>query len=100
MPSSGSSDDSHVVEPRQTLPILANVLIESEETRCADRTDLEVGARVSVPAKVLEDGSITLSARKAARDRQELPSAALTLRVQTMPGSRCAAAAAPTAGGP
>src|ERR1700682_5942 len=73
----------NVVEPRQTLPILANVLLESEgDTLRLTATDLEVGARVSVPAKVLEDGSITLSARKLLEIVKELPSAALTLSVQ------------------
>ncbi len=43
----------NVVEPRQTLPILANVLLESDgDTLRLTATDLEVGARVSVPAKV------------------------------------------------
>ena len=55
----------NVVEPRQTLPILANVLLESDgDTLRLTATDLEVGARVSVPAKVLTGGSVTLSARK------------------------------------
>ena len=43
----------NIVEPRQTLPILANVLIETEsESVRVTATDLEVGARVSIPAKV------------------------------------------------
>src|SRR6185369_6819492 len=73
----------NVVEPRQTLPILANVLLESDgDTLRLTATDLEVGARVSVPAKVATGGSITLSARKLLEIVKELPAAALTLRVQ------------------
>ena len=73
----------NVVEPRQTLPILANVLIESElDTLRMTATDLEVGARVSVPAKVSSAGSITLSARKLLEIVKELPAATLTLKVQ------------------
>src|SRR6266498_4102889 len=73
----------NVVEPRQTLPILANVLLESDGgTLRLTATDLEVGARVSVPAKVAAGGSITLSARKLLEIVKELPAAALTLRVQ------------------
>ena len=55
----------NIVEPRQTLPILANVLLEarSEGLRLT-ATDLEVGARVAVPATVARPGAITLSARK------------------------------------
>ena len=57
----------NIVEPRQTLPILANVLIEAEgESVRMTATDLEVGARVSVPAKVGAKGAITVSARTSA----------------------------------
>src|SRR5712692_10471597 len=73
----------NVVEPRQTLPILANVLLESDgDTLRLTATDLEVGARVSVPARVPAGGSITLSARKLLEIVKELPAAALSLKVQ------------------
>jgi len=72
----------NIVEPRQSLPILANVLLEAEdETIRVTATDLEVGARVSVPAKVASKGAITLSARKLAEIVKELPAAGLTLKV-------------------
>src|SRR2546422_1586656 len=72
----------NVVEPRQTLPILANVLLETEEgTVRLTATDLEVGARVSVPARVAGKGAITVSARKLAEIVKELPAAAVTLKV-------------------
>src|SRR5207245_4763981 len=45
-------------------------------------TDLEVGARVSVPAKVPAGGSITMSARKLLEIVKELPAAGLSLKVQ------------------
>lgn len=65
----------NIVEPRQTLPILANVLIEARDglLRLA-ATDLEVGARVAVPATVSHPGSITLPARKLVELVRELPS--------------------------
>jgi len=73
----------NVVEPRQTLPILANVLLESDkDTLRLTATDLEVGTRVSVPAKVATGGSVTLSARKLLEIVKELPAAGLTLKVQ------------------
>jgi DNA polymerase III subunit beta len=72
----------NIVEPRQTLPILANVLLEAEgESIRLTATDLEVGARVSVPAKVGSKGSITVSARKLAEIVKELPAAAVALKV-------------------
>ena len=72
-----------VVEPRQTLPILANVLLEGrDDSLRLTATDLEVGTRVSVPAKVTTAGSVTLSARKLVEIAKELPSAGLALKVQ------------------
>jgi len=73
----------NIVEPRQTLPILANVLLETEpETLRLTATDLEVGARVSVPAKVVAAGAITISARKLLEIVKELPEAPLSLKTQ------------------
>src|SRR3989338_3852773 len=72
----------NIVEPRQTLPILANVLVQAEdEVVRLTVTDLEVGARVSVPARVASTGAITISARKLAEIVKELPAAAVALRV-------------------
>jgi DNA polymerase III subunit beta len=72
----------NIVEARQTLPILANVLLETEsETIRVTATDLEVGARVSVPARIAAKGSITISARKLTEIVKELPAAALSLKV-------------------
>jgi len=72
----------NIVEPRQTLPILANVLLEAAgDTVRLTATDLEVGARVSIPAKVSAKGTITVSARKLAEIVKELPAAAVALKV-------------------
>jgi len=72
----------NTVKPRQTLPILANILLEAEgESVRLTATDLEVGARVSVPAKVGAKGAITVSARKLAEIVKELPAAAVALKV-------------------
>jgi len=72
----------NIVEPRQTLPILANVLLETDgETIRLTATDLEVGARVTVPARIASKGAITISARKLAEIVKELPATTLTLKV-------------------
>jgi DNA polymerase-3 subunit beta len=71
-----------IVEPRQTLPILGNVLLEAgEDTVRVTATDLEVGARVAVPARAASPGTITVSARKLAEIVKELPATSLTLKV-------------------
>lgn len=72
----------NIVEPRQTLPILANVLIEAEgDTVRLTATDLEVGARVSIPARVGGKGAVTVSARKLAEIVKELPAPAVAMKV-------------------
>ena len=78
----GLSMVQNIVEPRQTLPILANVLLEADgELVHLTATDLEVGARVSVPARVPGKGAVTVSARKLVEIVKELPAAALALKV-------------------
>lgn len=73
----------NVVEPRQTLPVLANVLLEAQgDTLTMTATDLEVSVRVTGPAKVVKTGTITISARKLMEIVKELPSAPLALKVQ------------------
>ena len=63
----------NVVEPRQTLPVLANVLLEAQgETLRMTATDLEVSVRVTGPAKVVKPGTITISARKLMEIGKEL----------------------------
>ncbi len=70
----------NVVEPRQTLPVLANVLLEAQgDTLRMTATDLEVSVRVTGPAKVVKPGTITISARKLMEIVKELPSAPLAL---------------------
>jgi DNA polymerase III subunit beta len=63
-----------IVEKRNTIPILANVMIEADSTGLhITATDLEVGMRASYPAKVLDSGKITVSAKKLFEIIKELP---------------------------
>jgi len=56
---------SGVVEKRQTLPILSNVLLQVEPERLTlTGTDLEVELRATAPLVDAEEGEITLPARK------------------------------------
>jgi DNA polymerase-3 subunit beta len=79
----------NIVEPRQTLPILANVLIEARDSglRLA-ATDLEVGARVAVPGTVTRNGAITLAARKLVELVRELPAQPVTVSLMDNGGVR------------
>ncbi|MDH4217586.1 MAG: DNA polymerase III subunit beta, partial [Candidatus Aminicenantes bacterium] len=54
-----------IVEKRNTMPILANILINATENEIEIiGTDLEVGLKTHFPAKIEETGSITISGKK------------------------------------
>ena len=54
-----------IVERKNTIPILSNVLIEATETSVGlAATDLDVGLRCRLGASVDEPGALTLSAKK------------------------------------
>src|SRR5947199_10159297 len=70
-----------VVERRNTLPILANVLIEpAAEGVSVTATDMEVGVRGFLPAQVKKKGAITLNARKLYEIAREVPGEDVVLR--------------------
>lgn len=63
-----------IVEKRNTIPILSNVLIEAlDEKIQLTATDLEVGMQSSYPAKVSGKGKITVAAKKLFEIIKELP---------------------------
>src|SRR5260370_35460415 len=73
----------NVVEPRQTLPVLANVLLEAQgDTLRMTATDLEGSVRVTGPAKVVKPGTITISARKLMEIVKQRPAAPLAIKVR------------------
>lgn len=52
------------VSPKMTLPILGNVLVETEKNRVKlSSTDLEVGVRCYLKAEVLQEGAVTVPAK-------------------------------------
>lgn len=54
-----------IVEKRNTMPILANILVEvSGNVVNLTGTDLEVGLKTHFPAEIREQGSITVSGKK------------------------------------
>jgi DNA polymerase-3 subunit beta len=70
-----------VVERRNTLPILANVLIEpAAEGIALTATDMEVGLRNLVPATVKKKGSVTLNARKLYEIAREVTAEEVVLK--------------------
>ncbi|MGH7259569.1 MAG: DNA polymerase III subunit beta [Nitrospiraceae bacterium] len=71
-----------VVEKRNTMPILSNILLEAKSDGVdIIATDLELGMRGLYKATVKEPGSITLSARKLYEILKELPDGEIDLAV-------------------
>lgn len=70
----GLSRIQGIVEKRNTIPILSNVLIEGVDGEIhLTATDLEVGMKASYPAAVRIPGRVTVSAKKIYEIIKELP---------------------------
>jgi DNA polymerase-3 subunit beta len=70
-----------IVERRTTIPILANVLLESTADGISiAATDQEVGVRRTCDAKVKRKGALTAGARKLYEIVRECPEGALVIR--------------------
>ena len=85
----GLSIVSRAVSPRSTLPVLANILIATDEGRLRlSATNLELGITCWIGAKIQEEGSTTVPARTFAdlvgtlSDKQV--DMALSVRTQTL----------------
>ena len=63
-----------IVEKRNTMPILANILVNvTEKENELIGTDLEVGLKTHFPAQIEEEGSVTLSGKKVFEVVKSLP---------------------------
>lgn len=71
-----------IVNPRTTLPVLSNILIEAKENRLwLTSTDLEVSVRTAIEAEVIEEGATTLPVKKIVGIFRELP--AMQIEIET-----------------
>lgn len=70
----GLSKVQGIVEKRHTIPILANVLIEAKNNEITiTATDLEVGLKSKYEANIINEGKVTVSAKKLFEIIKELP---------------------------
>lgn len=73
---------SKAVSPRSTLPVLANVLIASDEGRLRlSATNLELGITCWIPARIEEEGSTTVPARTFSDLVSTLPADQVSLKL-------------------
>jgi DNA polymerase III subunit beta len=72
-----------VVEKRNTMPALSNILLETKQDGVElVATDLEIGIRGHYKADVMEPGSVSVSARKLFEILREMPDSEITLATQ------------------
>jgi DNA polymerase III subunit beta len=70
-----------IVERRNTMPILANVLIEAQKNDIRiTATDLEVGIRGRVDGEIRKEGTVTVSAKKLYEIVREVPDEQIQLK--------------------
>jgi DNA polymerase III subunit beta len=71
-----------IVEKKSSMPILSNVLLETvEEGVHIVATDLQIGLRLTCPARIKQPGGITVLARKFFEIIRELPDGDIYLRL-------------------
>lgn len=86
----GLSIVSRAVSPRSTLPVLANILMATDEGRLRlSATNLELGVTCWIGAKIQEEGSTTVPARAFADlvgtlEAKKAVDMELTVRTQTL----------------
>ena len=72
-----------IISAKDTLPILSNLLIETNENSLhIAATDLEVGMECMVPAQVVEPGGITVPARKISEVIKLLPDIEININTE------------------
>lgn len=80
----GLSVVSRAVSPRSTLPVLANVLLASDEGRLRlSATNLELGITCWIAARIEQDGSTTVPARTFSDLVNTLPADQVRLALDT-----------------
>ncbi len=79
----GVSTVQNAISARSTLPILSNILLETnKESLAITGTDLDIGIIINIPVKVGAPGSITVPAKKFLDIVKELPDSQVTLSVR------------------
>ena len=75
---------SRAVSPRSTLPVLGNILVATDGNRLRlSATNLELGITCWIPAKITEEGAVTVPARTYTDLINALPNDSVDLRLNT-----------------
>lgn len=80
---SGVQSIQNVITTKSTLPILSNVLIETEQGNLRlTATDLDVGISCVIPVETQEEGAITIPAKRFSDIIKELPGESVKINVK------------------
>ncbi len=64
----------NIVSTKVTLPILSNILVESKNDKLKiNATDLDIGISCELPVEILEEGAITIPAKRFSDIIREMP---------------------------
>lgn len=76
----GISIVQNIVSSKTTLPILSNVLLETEKENIRlNSTDLDIGISCAIPVSIAEEGSITIPTKRFGDIIRELPEGDITI---------------------
>jgi DNA polymerase-3 subunit beta len=71
---------SNVVSSKVTLPILSNILIETKKDSLKlNATDLDIGICCEIPVEIIEEGGITIPAKRFNDIIREMPEGAINI---------------------
>ena len=73
----------NIVSSKSPLPILSNILLEVKGTKLRlNTTDLDIGISCEIPVDIIEEGAITIPAKRFGDIIRELPSGDITISVK------------------
>lgn len=80
---SGIQVVQNIVSSKATLPILSNILIEAKGSKLRlNTTDLDIGISCEIPVDIIEEGAITIPAKRFSDIVRELPSGDIMVSVK------------------
>ena len=80
---SGIQIVQNIVSSKATLPILSNILLEGKNGKLRlNTTDLDIGISCEIPVDIIEEGAITIPAKRFNDIIRELPSGDISVSVK------------------
>ena len=80
---SGINTVQNIVSSKVTLPILSNILLETKDGKLKmNATDLDIGISCEIPVEIIEEGAITIPAKRFSDIIKELPNGDITIHAK------------------